>query len=56
MDAVLLPTANPILNTFLRSILLILVMIFGFGQTLYTAYWGAVVHDAISLWLIRNIV
>jgi hypothetical protein len=56
MDALLLPTANPILNTFLRSILLILTMVFGFKTTIYTAYWAAVVHDAISLWLIRNIV
>jgi hypothetical protein len=56
MDALLFPTANPILNTFLRSVLLILAMVFGFNTTLYTAYWGAVVHDAISLWLIRNIV
>ena len=56
MDALLLPTANPILNTFLRSILLILTMVFGFKTTIYTAYWGAVIHDAISLWLIRNIV
>ena len=56
MDALLLPTANPILNTFLRSILLILTMVFGFKTTIYTAYWGAVVHDAISLVLIRNIV
>jgi hypothetical protein len=56
MDALLFPTANPILNTFLRSVLLILSMVFGFKTTLYTAYWGAVVHDAISLWLIRNIV
>ena len=56
MDALLLPTASPILNTFLRSIVLILVMIFGFKTTLYSAYWGAVVHDAISLVLIRNLV
>lgn len=56
MNVLLLPTANPILNTFLRSIVLILGMIFVFGQSLYTAYWGAVVHDAISLWLIRDLV
>lgn len=56
MDALLWPTTNPILNTFLRSIVLILAMVFGFKTTLYTAYWGAVIHDAISLWLIRNIV
>jgi hypothetical protein len=56
MNVLLWPTANPILNTFLRSIVLILGMIFGLGQTLYTAYWGAIVHDAISLVLIRDMV
>ena len=56
MDALLFPTANPILNTFLRSIVLILAMFFGFKTTLYTAYWGAVIHDAISLWIIRPLV
>jgi hypothetical protein len=56
MNVLLWPTANPILNTFLRSIVLILGMIFGFGQSLYSAYWGAVVHDAISLWIIRDMV
>ena len=56
MNILLLPTANPILNTFLRSIVLILGMFFGFKTTLYSAYWGAVVHDAISLVLIRNMV
>ena len=56
MDALLFPTANLILNTFLRSVLLILAMVFGFKTTLYTAYWGAVIHDAISLMLIRNMV
>jgi hypothetical protein len=56
MNVLLWPTANPILNTFLRSIVLILGMIFGFGQSLYSAYWGAIVHDTISLVLIRDMV
>jgi len=56
MNALLLPTANPIINTFLRSIVLILLMIFGLGYSLYTAYWGAIIHDAVSLWLIRDLV
>ena len=56
MNVLLWPTANPLINTFLRSIVLILAMIFGFGQTLYTAYWGAVIHDTISLLLIRDMV
>ena len=54
MEALLkFPAQNVILNTFLRSIVLILVMIFAFNQTLYTAYWGAIVHDIISLIVIR---
>ena len=56
MNVLLWPTANPILNTFLRSIVLILGMFFGLKTTLYSAYWGAVIHDAISLWLIRHLV
>ena len=52
MNVWLLPTANPILNTFLRSIVLIVIMVFGLGSSWYSAYWGAVIHDAISLVLI----
>jgi hypothetical protein len=44
------------LNTVLRSIVLILLMVFGMGTTLYTAYWGAIVHDIVSLVLIRDLV
>lgn len=53
MNIFLYPTANVLVNTFLRSIVLILAMVFGFGTSFYTAYWGAVIHDAISLVLIR---
>jgi hypothetical protein len=56
MDAWFFPTSNPLLNTFLRSIVVILTMIFGFKTSWYAAYWGAIVHDAISLVLIRNLV
>jgi len=56
MDAWFFPTSNPLVNTFLRSIVVILTMIFGFKTTWYAAYWGAIVHDAISLVLIRNLV
>jgi hypothetical protein len=56
MNVWFLPTANPILNTFLRSIVLILFMIFGLNSTWYSAYWAAVVHDAISLVLIYQYV
>ena len=56
MNVWLLPTANPILNTFLRSIVLILFMVFGLKSTWYVAYWGAIVHDAVSLVLIYPLV
>ena len=56
MDLWFLPTANPLLNTFLRSIVVILIMIFGFKTSWYSAYWGAIIHDAISLVLIRDLV
>jgi hypothetical protein len=49
MNVWLLPTANPVLNTFLRSIVLILFMVFGLNSGWYTAYWGAIIHDTISL-------
>lgn len=49
MNVWLLPTANPVLNTFLRSLVLIAGMVFGLKTTWYVAYWSAVVHDAISL-------
>ena len=47
-----MPTANPILNTFLRSIVVILFMIFGLKSSWYSAYWAAIIHDTISLVLI----
>jgi hypothetical protein len=53
MNVWFLPTANPILNTFLRSIVLILFMVFGLNASWYSAYWGAIIHDTISLILIR---
>jgi hypothetical protein len=56
MNVWLVPTSNPILNTFLRSIVLIVAMVFGFNSGWYTAYWGAVIHDAISLVLIYPLV
>jgi hypothetical protein len=56
MDLWFLPTANPLLNTFLRSIVVILIMIFGFKTSWYSAYWGAIIHDVISLVLIRDLV
>ena len=56
MDPFLVPTSNALINTFLRSIVVIAIMILGFGTTWYSAYWGAVIHDAISLILIRSYV
>jgi hypothetical protein len=50
------PTSNLLVNTFLRSLVVIAIMILGFKTTWYSAYWGAVIHDAISLTLIRNLV
>jgi hypothetical protein len=56
MDIFLVPTSNVLINTFLRSIVVILVMIFGFGSSWYEAYWGAVLHDAVSLFLVQSYV
>lgn len=56
MNIFLFPTANVLINTFLRSIVVILVMLFGLGSSWYEAYWGAVIHDAISLFLVRSYV
>lgn len=56
VDIFLVPTPNVLINTFLRSIVVILVMILGLGTSWYSAYWGAVIHDAISLILVRSYV
>jgi len=56
MDFWLIPTANLLINTFLRSLIVIAVMILGFKTSWYSAYWGAVIHDAISLFLIKDLV
>ena len=52
----MMPTANPLLNTFIRSLIVMAVMILGFKTSWYSAYWGAIIHDAISLVLIRDII
>jgi hypothetical protein len=54
VDVFLFPTKNVLINTFLRSIIVILVMILGFQSSWYEAYWGAVIHDAVSLFLVRS--
>jgi len=56
MNTLLLPTSNVLLNTFLRSIVLILIMVFGFKSSWYSAYWGAIIHDTISLILVKDLV
>ncbi len=43
------PTSNPLVNIFLRSIVLVIITVFGFKKSFYSAYWLAVIHDAISL-------
>jgi hypothetical protein len=56
MNFWLVPTSNPIWNTLIRSIIMIVILIFGLGVSFYNAYWVAIVHDAISLILIRGLV
>lgn len=56
MDVFLVPTSNVLINTFLRSVIVILVMLLGFKTSWYEAYWGAIIHDAISLVLVRSYV
>jgi len=54
MEAIFkVPTSNLLINTFLRSVVVIAIAILGFQSSWYTAYWSAVIHDAISLVLIR---
>ena len=50
------PTSNVLINTFLRSLVVIAVMILGFKTSWYSAYWGAIIHDAISLVLVRQLI
>jgi hypothetical protein len=54
VNVFLFPTSNVLINTFLRSIIVILVMILGFQSSWYEAYWGAVIHDAVSLFIVRS--
>jgi hypothetical protein len=56
MNAWLIPTSNVLINTFLRSLVVIAIMILGFQSSWYSAYWGAIIHDAISLVLVRGMV
>jgi len=53
MDILSIPTSNLLLNTFLRSCVLFVFLVFGLKMSYYNAYWAAIVHDTISLNLIR---
>ena len=55
MNVWLVPTANPLWNTLIRSIVMIIILMFGFNVSFYNAYWVAIVHDAISLVALRNL-
>jgi hypothetical protein len=48
------PTTNPLVNTFLRSIVLVVFLVFVMKKTFYMAYWAAIIHDAISLSLLAS--
>jgi hypothetical protein len=52
----LFPTVSPVLNILLRSVVLVVGLIFAAGWTFYNAYWVAVIHDVISLVAIRHLV
>jgi hypothetical protein len=52
MNILAFPTQNPLLNTFLRSIVIVITMVFGLKTTFYSAYWAAIIHDTISLTLL----
>jgi hypothetical protein len=54
MNLWFLPTSDVLINTFLRSLIVIAVMILGFKTSWYSAYWGAIVHDIISLILVQS--
>jgi hypothetical protein len=56
MNIWLLPTADPLINTFLRGVLVILVSVFAFKTSWYNGYWLAVIHDGISLILVKDLV
>jgi len=52
MEVLQIPTSNLLINTFLRSIVVIAIMILGFQTSWYQAYWGAILHDTVSLLII----
>jgi hypothetical protein len=56
MNIFFIPTSDVLINTFLRGVLVILLSVFVFNTTWYKGYIFAVIHDAISLYLISNLV
>jgi hypothetical protein len=56
MDLWFFPTSSVLVNTFLRSIVVVLIMVFGFKSSWYSAYWAAIIQDVISLVLIKHLV
>jgi len=52
MNPLYIPTNNPLINTFIRGFLVLLVSVYGFNKSWYVGYWFAILHDALSLTLI----
>jgi len=56
MNIWLFPFADPIINTILRGFTVALVAVYGFKTSWYKGYWLAILHDIVSLILIRDMV
>jgi hypothetical protein len=56
MNIWFIPTQNLLLNVFIRGCLVLLIAVYGLKTSWYTGYWLAVVHDTISLLLIKDMV
>jgi hypothetical protein len=56
MNFWLFPTGDALINTFIRGVLVLLVSVFAFKISWYNGYWLAVIHDGISLILIKGLV
>jgi hypothetical protein len=54
MDFWLFPTANLLINTFLRGLLVLLVAVYVFKTSWYSGYWLAIIQDTISLTLLYS--
>ena len=56
MNFWLFPSSNALVNTFIRGCLVLLATVYGFKMSWYNGYWLAIVHDSISLFLIKDLV